>query len=46
VVYAGPDQKVLDLRPNWWGAGIVAPMPKVQRIVYLPDPGERILPRA
>ena len=43
VVYAAPDQKVLDLRDKWWGAGIVAPMPKVQRIVYLPDPGEQNL---
>src|SRR4030088_1333869 len=43
VVYAAPDQKVLDLRDKWWGAGIVAPMPKVQRIVYLPDPGEHNL---
>jgi len=43
VVYAGPDQKVLDLRDSWWGAGIVAPMPKVKRIVYLPDPGEQNL---
>ncbi len=43
VVYAAPDQKVLDLRPNWWGTGIVADMPKVQRIVYLPDPGEQNL---
>jgi peptide/nickel transport system substrate-binding protein len=43
VVYAGPDQKVFDLRDKWWGAGIVAPMPKVQRIVYLPDPGEQNL---
>ncbi|HEY1296364.1 MAG TPA: ABC transporter substrate-binding protein [Chloroflexota bacterium] len=43
VVYAAPDQKVLDLRTNWWGAGIVAPLPSVQRIVYLPDPGEQNL---
>jgi peptide/nickel transport system substrate-binding protein len=43
VVYAAPDQKVLDLRPNWWGTGIVADMPKTQRLVYLPDPGEQNL---
>jgi peptide/nickel transport system substrate-binding protein len=43
VVYAAPDQKVFDLRKNWWGAGIVASMPAVQRIVYLPDPGEQNL---
>src|ERR671936_112466 len=38
VVYAGPDQKVMDLRPDWWGNGIVAQLPKPQRFVYLPDP--------
>lgn len=43
VVYAAPDQKVLDLRPNWWGTSAGLPMPKVQRIVYLPDPGEQNL---
>src|SRR5438132_14178241 len=43
VVYAAPDQKVMDLRPNWWGTGIVANLPKVQRLVYLPDPGEQNL---
>jgi peptide/nickel transport system substrate-binding protein len=43
VVYAAPDQKVLDLRPNWWGTQVGLPMPKVQRIVYLPDPGEQNL---
>ncbi|TME35410.1 MAG: ABC transporter substrate-binding protein [Chloroflexi bacterium] len=43
VVYAAPDQKVLDLRPNWWGTAAGLPMPKVQRIVYLPDPGEQNL---
>jgi peptide/nickel transport system substrate-binding protein len=43
VVYSGPDQKVFDLRDHWWGTGIVADMPKVQRLVYLPDPGEQNL---
>jgi peptide/nickel transport system substrate-binding protein len=43
VVYADPSQKVLDLRDHWWGAGVVSDMPKVQRIVYLPDPGEQNL---
>ena len=43
VVYAAPDQKVFDLRDKWWGDGIVAPMPKVQRLIYLPDPGEQNL---
>src|SRR5215467_13283120 len=31
VVYAAPDQKVLDLRPTWWGTAAGLPMPKVQR---------------
>jgi peptide/nickel transport system substrate-binding protein len=43
VVLADPSQKVFDLRDNWWGAGIVAPLPKVQRLIYLPDPGEQNL---
>jgi peptide/nickel transport system substrate-binding protein len=43
VVYAAPDQKVMDLRDNWWGTAAGLPMPKVQRIVYLPDPGEQNL---
>jgi peptide/nickel transport system substrate-binding protein len=43
VVHADPTQKVLDRRDKWWGDGIVADMPKPQRIVYLPDPGEQNL---
>ncbi|MBV9170028.1 MAG: ABC transporter substrate-binding protein [Chloroflexi bacterium] len=43
VVYSQPDQKILDRRQNWWGDGIVASIPAVQRIVYLPDPGEQNL---
>jgi peptide/nickel transport system substrate-binding protein len=43
VVYSDPSQKILDLRDHWWGAGVVADMPKMQRLIYLPDPGEQNL---
>jgi peptide/nickel transport system substrate-binding protein len=41
VVFATPDQKVIDRRASWWAAaaGLTA-MPKVERIVYLPFAGE------
>ncbi len=44
VVASTPEQKVLDRASDWWGvkAG-VATLPKVERIVYLPDPGEQNL---
>jgi peptide/nickel transport system substrate-binding protein len=32
-----PTQKFMDLRPDWWAARVgLAPLPKVQRIIYLP----------
>ncbi|HLZ28818.1 MAG TPA: ABC transporter substrate-binding protein, partial [Chloroflexota bacterium] len=42
VVFSSPDQKIIDLRSDWWAvkAGLVKAMPAVQRIVYLPFPGE------
>jgi peptide/nickel transport system substrate-binding protein len=42
VVFSSPDQKIIDLRPDWWAvkAGLVKAMPAIQRIVYLPFPGE------
>lgn len=42
VVASSPDQKVIDVRKDWWAvkAGLVKAMPAVQRIVYLPNPGE------
>jgi peptide/nickel transport system substrate-binding protein len=47
VVYTAPDQKVLDRRANWWAAAAgLAPMPKVERIVYLPNPGETQMAQA
>lgn len=54
VVFASPEQKVLDRRDTWWGtnAGLTfnaidgphpVKMPRVERIIYLPDPGEQNL---
>src|SRR5579859_5145332 len=42
VVFSSPDQKIIDQRADWWAlkAGLVKAMPAVQRIVYLPFPGE------
>src|SRR6266849_5978680 len=42
LVFSSPDQKIIDLRSDWWAvkAGLVKAMPAVQRIVYLPFPGE------
>ncbi|MGH2459725.1 MAG: ABC transporter substrate-binding protein, partial [Chloroflexota bacterium] len=44
VVSSTPEQKVLDRRSSWWGekAGI-APMPKMERILYLPEGNEQTL---
>jgi peptide/nickel transport system substrate-binding protein len=38
VVYASPEQKVIDRRDEWWAveAGLVDRLPDVERIVYLP----------
>lgn len=42
VVFASPEQKVLDRRDSWWGeAAGVAAMPAMERFIYLPDPGEQ-----
>ena len=42
MVFSSPDQKIIDRRDDWWAvkAGLVKAMPAVQRIVYLPFPGE------
>jgi peptide/nickel transport system substrate-binding protein len=42
LVFSSPDQKIIDRRDDWWAvkAGLVKAMPQVQRIVYLPVPGE------
>jgi len=42
VVYAAPEQKILDRKPDWWGvAAGVGKLPEPERYVYLPDPGEQ-----
>jgi peptide/nickel transport system substrate-binding protein len=42
LVFSSADQKIIDRRDDWWAvkAGLVKAMPAVQRIVYLPFPGE------
>jgi peptide/nickel transport system substrate-binding protein len=42
VVFSSADQKIIDRREDWWAvkAGLAKAMPTVQRIVYLPFPGE------
>ena len=44
VVHSSPQQKIMDRAADWWGvkAG-VAPLPAVERYVYLPDQGEQQL---
>ncbi len=42
VVYSAPEQKVLDRQSSWWGvAAGVGQLPKPERFIYLPDPGEQ-----
>ena len=47
VAFASPEQKVLDRRAEWWAvkAGL-APLPKVERNVWLPSAGEQQLAQA
>ena len=41
VVFASPEQKIIDRRPDWWAAAAgLAQLPKVERVVYLPFAGE------
>jgi peptide/nickel transport system substrate-binding protein len=42
LISATADQYIIDRRDDWWAvkAGLVKSMPAVQRIVYLPFPGE------
>ncbi len=41
LVYASPQQKVYDLRTDWWAAETgFKPLPQVERIVYLPAQDE------
>ena len=47
VVFASPQQKVLDRRDDWWAAKAgLAPMPRVERNVWLPSAGEQTLAQA
>jgi peptide/nickel transport system substrate-binding protein len=42
VAFASPQQKVLDRRQEWWAARAgLAPLPRVERIVWLPWVGEQ-----
>ena len=41
LVYASPHQKIYDLRPDWWAAQTgFKPLPKVERIIYVPEQEE------
>src|SRR5919108_1898930 len=47
VVFASPEQKVIDRRDAWWAARAgLAPMPKVERNIWLPSAGEQQLAQA
>ena len=42
VVFSSPDQKIIDRRDEWWAAAAgLAPMPKVERNIWLPNAGEQ-----
>jgi peptide/nickel transport system substrate-binding protein len=47
VVFASPEQKIIDRRDAWWAtrAGL-APMPRVERNIWLPSAGEQQLAQA
>lgn len=42
VVATSPEQKVIDRADSWWAVeqGLVPRLPEVERIVYIPNPGE------
>jgi peptide/nickel transport system substrate-binding protein len=47
VAFSSPEQKVLDRRESWWAANAgLAPLPKVERNVWLPSAGEQQLAQA
>jgi peptide/nickel transport system substrate-binding protein len=47
VAFASPEQKVIDRRDEWWAAKVgLAPMPKVERNIWLPSAGEQQLAQA
>jgi peptide/nickel transport system substrate-binding protein len=42
VVFSSPEQKIIDRRDEWWAAAAgLAPMPKVERNIWLPNAGEQ-----
>ncbi|MDA8216950.1 MAG: ABC transporter substrate-binding protein [Dehalococcoidales bacterium] len=44
LVFASPEQKIMDLRDEWWAAKTgLAKMPRVQRQIWLPFTGEQQL---
>src|SRR5438128_3776724 len=47
VVFASPEQKIVDRRDAWWAAQAgLASMPKVERNIWLPAAGEQQLAQA
>jgi len=47
VVFASPEQKIIDRRDEWWAARAgLASMPKVERNIWLPSAGEQQLAQA
>jgi len=47
VVFASPEQKIVDRRDEWWAARAgLASMPKVERNIWLPSAGEQQLAQA
>jgi peptide/nickel transport system substrate-binding protein len=47
VVFASPEQKIIDRREAWWAARAgLASMPKVERNIWLPSAGEQQLAQA
>jgi len=47
VVFASPEQKIIDRRDEWWAARAgLAPMPRVERNIWLPSAGEQQLAQA
>jgi peptide/nickel transport system substrate-binding protein len=42
VAFSSPEQKIIDRRDEWWAAKAgLAPMPKVERNIWLPNAGEQ-----
>ncbi|MBI4306896.1 MAG: ABC transporter substrate-binding protein [Chloroflexi bacterium] len=47
VVATSPEQKVIDRTDRWWAVDQgLATMPKVERIIYIPNPGETQMAQA